>query len=608
MYLRVNREARIVGVCIAASAWSLFYQHTHHLDPWWLGAAACGLLAARSIPMAAVLMRRRARLAEGTAVQKLSSETLERWVQQHPADIYLGDGFEWTNTVARRAYELMVQDRPEDGQTARWIHGVGDPGEVRLPLRLAAGHTLIVGTTGAGKTRMLDLLMAQGAMRNEAVVVIDPKGDQDLCNKLRDLLTRRGEADRFVYFHTAWPDKSVRIDPLKNWNRPTELSSRIAALVPSETGADPFTAFDWKVLTDIIYGLVLIEQRPTLKRLRQHLENPPDQLVASALKRYFAATVEDWENRLRAYLSRSKNDETSACVQFYRTEIAGTKGGKVEIDGLLSMWEHNREHFAKMTASLIPILSMLTTGALGDLLSPDSSANDPRPITDMRRIIDRGQVAYIGLDSMSDNKVASALGAIMLADLTAVAGDRYNYADPTKIRPVNLCVDEINEVLNGPFIQVLNKGRGAMIRVVAATQALADLEVRTGSKAVAQQVLGNFNNMIAMRTFGDTQKYLASQLPRTTVEQKAHSHSMSAGTGDPLTGHASSMSESRSERETERFPPALFGVLPDFEYIARLGSGQVIKGKIPVITHPEPGRKQIGFLQRIFARIRFTTT
>ena len=43
---------------------------------------------------------------------------------------------------------------------------------------LLAG-TLIVGTTGAGKTWAFDLLVTQAVWRGEAVTIIDPKGDKD---------------------------------------------------------------------------------------------------------------------------------------------------------------------------------------------------------------------------------------------------------------------------------------------------------------------------------------------------------------------------------------------------------------------------------------------
>ncbi|MHB8409976.1 MAG: conjugative transfer system coupling protein TraD [Acidiferrobacterales bacterium] len=585
-YLRNNRELRIATAWVTAAVAGTAYQFLHHLSPWWLSGALCLAMAIRRTPMAATLICRQSR-TQGGELKKVSIDWLKKWMAGHPNDIYLGEGFEWDNTMARRAYEMLRKDTlpPATGDAGGvpWIHGLGQSTDAVLPLKFADGHVFIVGTTGVGKTRAFDLMITQAILREEAVIVIDPKGDQDLYNKMRAIYARLGQAEKFAYFHAAHPERSMRLDPLKNWNRPTELASRVAALVPSETGADPFTAFDWKVLNDIVYGLILIETRPTLKRLRAHIENSPERLLGAALKRYFAQHVDHWEERLRPYLRNGPKsvDETAACVKFYRAEVSATQSSS-EMDGLISQVEHNRDHFAKMTASLIPILSMLTTGALGDLLSPDPSADDPRPITDMRRIIDNGQGAYFGLDSLSDNKVASAIGAILLADVTAVAGDRYNYANLKTIKPVNLFADEINEILNAPFVQLINKGRGAMMRVAAATQSIADLEVRTGNKAKAQQFLGNFNTVISLRVFAETQKFVVDQIPKTTVEQVSRSHSAGTGMTAPA-AHSSGMSESRSEREVDRFPAPLLGALPKFEYIARMASGRIIKGKIPIV-------------------------
>lgn len=585
-YLRRNRELRIAIAWVTAAAAAIGYQLGHHLTPWWLGGAVCMAMAMRRIPMATTLLRRASR-SQGDDVVKVSLEWVQQWVNNHPGDLYLGEGFEWGVTQTQRAYEMMRRDDlPQatgDTGGAPWIHGLGEQKDLSMPLKFADGHIFVVGTTGVGKTRSFDLMITQAIIRNESVIIIDPKGDQDLYHKMRRIYAKLGRADKFVYFHAAHPEQSVRLDPLKNWNRPTELASRIAALVPSETGGDPFTAFDWKVLNDLIYGLVLIETRPTLKRLRSHLENSPDRLLASALKRFFALHVDHWEERIRPYMRTGNKavSETAAFIEFYRAEVVATHGTS-EMDGLISQIEHNRDHFSKMTASLIPIMAMLTTGELGDLLSPDPTANDRRPITDLRRIIDNGQGAYFGLDSLSDNKVASAIGAILLADATAVAGDRYNYADLKMIKPVNIFVDEINEILNAPFIQVLNKGRGAGFRVTAATQSLADMEVRTGSRAMAQQALGNFNTVISLRVFAESQKFIAEQFPKAVIEQISRGHSTSTGMAAP-TAHSSSMSESRAEREVDRFPAALLGSLPKFEYVARLASGRMVKGRLPIV-------------------------
>ena len=166
-------------------------------------------------------------------------------------------------------------------------------------------------------------------------------------------------------------------------------------------------------------------------------------------------------------------------MAFYQ-EVAIHEAQSVDLDGLISTYEHNRDHFQKMVASLIPILSMLTSDPLQELLSPDFEPGHERLVTDMSKIIRGNKVVYIGLDSLADSTVGSAIGSIMLADLAAVAGDRYNYGIDT-LTPVNLFIDEAAEVLNQPAIQLMNKGGGADFRVTIATQTFADFASKSTS-------------------------------------------------------------------------------------------------------------------------------
>jgi conjugal transfer pilus assembly protein TraD len=125
---------------------------------------------------------------------------------------------------------------------------------------------------------------------------------------------------------------------------------------------------------------------------------------------------------------------------------------------------------------------MLTSGELGELLSPsemDPSGN--RPILDTSNIIRGKHVFYVGLDSLSDAIVSSAIGSILLADFASVAGMIYNSGQ--KMGRFSLFVDEAAEVVNLPFIQILNKGRGAGFQVVMATQTLPDIVARLGDEA-----------------------------------------------------------------------------------------------------------------------------
>ncbi|WP_061872677.1 TrbI/VirB10 family protein [Serratia marcescens] len=254
-----------------------------------------------------------------------------------------------------------------------------------------------------------------------------------------------------------------------------------------------------------------------------------------------------------------------------------------DLEGLLSMFQHDQTHFSKMVANLLPIMNMLTSGELGPLLSPDSSdLSDERQITDSAKIINNAQVAYLGLDSLTDNMVGSAMGSIFLSDLTAVAGDRYNYG--VNNRPVNIFVDEAAEVINDPFIQLLNKGRGAKLRLFVATQTFADFAARLGSKDKALQVLGNINNTFALRIVdGETQEYIADNLPKTRLKYVMRTQGQNTDGKEPIM-HGGNQGERLMEEEADLFPAQLLGMLPNLEYIAKISGGTIVKGRLPILT------------------------
>jgi conjugal transfer pilus assembly protein TraD len=247
------------------------------------------------------------------------------------------------------------------------------------------------------------------------------------------------------------------------------------------------------------------------------------------------------------------------------------------------MYEHDREHFQKMIASLLPIMNMLTSGDLGDLLSPDSNdPHDTRLITDSARVIRSNQVLYVGLDSLSDSMVGQAIGSIILSDLTAVAGDRYNYG--LKNNRVNVYVDEVSEVINLPLIQTLNKGRGAGYNATLATQTFADFAAALGDENKARQVLGNINNLISLRvTDAETQKYICDSLPTTRVKYVMQTQGTNSA-NDTGQAHSGNIGERLMEEEVEMIPPQILGQLPDLEFFARLVDGRLLKGRIPILT------------------------
>ena len=83
-------------------------------------------------------------------------------------------------------------------------------------------------------------------------------------------------------------------------------------------------------------------------------------------------------------------------------------------------------------------------------------AKDTRPIINFEKIVRGGHVLYMSLDSLPDPSVASAIGALALADLAARAGMRYNLGG---YRRISLFVDEVSNVINQPLDRDPQQGR-----------------------------------------------------------------------------------------------------------------------------------------------------
>ncbi len=591
---RKNYEAMAVigwGLGAAASGMAILLSNLPSMI-FWSMVGICISMAIYRLPGALRLYQLQRGL-KGKPLTFMNIDHLQKVMANHSNELWLGYGFEWDQRHAQRAYEILKRDKQTlfkqghgNQMGAGWIHSL-EPKEadVYQPIEHIQGHTLIVGTTGAGKTRCFDAMITQAILRQEAVIIIDPKGDKSLKDNAKRACIAAGSPDRFMYFHPGFPEESIRLNPLRNFNRGTEIASRIAALIPSETGADPFKAFGQMALNNIVQGLLLTAQRPDLKTLRRFLEGGPEGLVVKAVKAWGEQVYPNFivESQRVSEKAHTLVKQAMMMVRFYYERIQPV-AANTDLEGLLSMFEHDRTHYSKMVASLMPILNMLTSSELGPLLSPNADdVNDRRPITDSGRIINNAQVAYIGLDSLTDAMVGSAMGSLLLSDLTAVAGDRYNYG--VKNRPVNIFIDEAAEVINDPFMQLLNKGRGAKMRCVIATQTFADFAARTGSDAKVRQILGNINNLIALRVMDtQTQEYITDNLPKTRLQYVMQTQGIASDPNNPALFNGNH-GERLMEEEGDLFPPQLLGQLPNLEYIAKLSGGRVIKGRLPILNH-----------------------
>ncbi|WP_321897068.1 type IV conjugative transfer system coupling protein TraD [Burkholderia cepacia] len=507
------------------------------------------------------------------------------------------------------------------------LHGIEpDEVDVALPLAERVGHTLVLGTTRVGKTRLAELFITQDIRRRnasgefEVVIVFDPKGDADLLRRMYVEAKRAGREGEFYVFHLGWPDVSARYNAVGRFGRISEVATRIAGQLSGEGNSAAFREFAWRFVNIIARALVELGRRPDYLQIQRHVVNI-DALFIEYAQHYFAAQEpKAWEVivQIEARLNDRNiprnmigRDKRVVALEQYLSQV---RVFDPVLDGLRSAVRYDRTYFDKIVASLLPLLGKLTTGKIAQLLAPDSSdLTDPRPIFDWMQIIRKRAVVYVGLDALSDAEVASAVGNSMFADLVSVAGHIYKFgiddglptaASGTKV-PINVHADEFNELMGDEFIPMVNKGGGAGVQVTAYTQTLSDIEARIGNRAKAGQVVGNFNNLFMLRVRETaTAELLTRQLPRVEV----YATSLMSGATDSSDPHGTTAFTSNtqdriSSASVPLIEPAHIVALPKGQCFALIEGGNLWKIRMP-LPAPDPDEIMPTDLQQLAAYMR----
>jgi conjugal transfer pilus assembly protein TraD len=98
------------------------------------------------------------------------------------------------------------------------------------------------------------------------------------------------------FFIRHFPGSSIRLDPMRNFTRTTEIASRIASLLPSQSGgSDAFTAFAFRALNLVAQGLLETGKRPSIKQLRYYIEGGAESLLIKAIEAHADRVDPDWK-------------------------------------------------------------------------------------------------------------------------------------------------------------------------------------------------------------------------------------------------------------------------------------------------------------------------
>ena len=508
-------------------------------------------------------------------------------VSQLPLDhrkLFLGRGFAWHREHSQRLLEARDRLPISAGGGDPFIHGVGNGCDqpVWMDLSDRYGHTLVLGTTRVGKTRLAEMLIVQDIRRSDCVIVFDPKGDVDLLARMFYEAERCGRLHHFHFLHLGFPDLSESYNPVGSFDRVTEVAARLAAQLPSGGDASAFREFAWRFVNVVAQALFALGHKPDLQKITRHITHIEKLFLEYGM--YWLEKTGDtsWQEPSPAMENnRNRSGKSPRAVSLARHLRQRGVDDPVLV-GLLSAFEYDKTYFDKITASLLPLLEKLCSGPAGQLLIPKSEERQ----LEWRQVISEKGIVYIGLDSLSDREVAVAVGNSMLADLTSVAGYLYKRiaegdSPGEKCGRITVHADEFNELARDEFIPLLNKAGGAGIQVTAYTQTAADMEVAVGDLARAEQMRGNMNTLIVMRVKNElTARILTEQLPKVMLYSRLAESATSDDGG--LMGFSVRTADRWVSQETELLTPTDVMTLPKGQAFVLTGGGQLYKLRLPL--------------------------
>lgn len=527
-------------------------------------------------------------------------------------EVYMGDGFIWGPEHAQRAYQVMDMDsqlsevkvpfffKPfvyyYSKQTAKlggapWIHGMGDEERIKIVEDTLYGHTFIAGNVGTGKTTLLRLMSINALHLGNVLIVLDPKNDRDWRHSIQKEMEYLGIGDQFYHIHPSSPSTSARIPLLKHFTRITEVADRVAPLMGGAGGnSKPFQDFAYEIIYHTANALRFLGQPIRLTEIQRVISSDRRGLALKVFKKYFRETIgEGWEAKLEKELSKIDSDDELEGMFIYYNKIKQHRTSSV-VEGMAQFALHDAGHYAKMVVTLRPVLTALTADPLDQLLSPidDPTVSDDRPIVDLKSLVEKGGCIYISLDSLTDSQSSGFISRLILAEIAAVAGERYNNDDQFA-RRVTIANDEVHASLenNDALLNILAQGRAALMQMILATQTVSDLEAKS-DQATANRFLGLCNNFISMRTTDPkTQEYVSAQFSTSSIAQVQAQSGSGASTSSSLLDFSSSFGERLMKTRENSFPEDLLGQLPILQYVARLADGRKLKMRLPVLINTD---------------------
>lgn len=343
----------------------------------------------------------------------------------------------------------LGNDRRDGGVSARgsWRGGrliVGE-GEDRRPVTIPLGgpaggtHTLVVGAAGSGKTVTMTWIATQAIAQAQGTVVVDPKGDPDLRESLRDAAEAAGR--RFVHWSPEGP--SV-YNPYAHGGE-TEIADKVLA---GERYTEPhYLRQAQRYLGHVVRALRKAEVEVSLQDIVDHLDPARLELLVRMLPEVHA------EKTYRYLDTLTKRQ---------RSDLAGVRDR----------------------------LAILAESDIGPWLDPRTEGAERFELIEAVRT---GTVVYFDLESDRRPLLTQMLGAAIVQDLQTTVATLQGRPVPSLV-----AIDEFSAIAPEHVARLFARARAAGMSMVLGTQELSDLRL-PGAERLLDQIMGNLSALIAHR-------------------------------------------------------------------------------------------------------------
>jgi hypothetical protein len=311
---------------------------------------------------------------------------------------------------------------------------------VSIPLGGSCGgsHALVVGAAGSGKTVTQTWIAVRAIQHGMAAIVIDPKGDRDMCTEVRRAAYLAGR--RFVEWTPTGP--SV-YNPYARGGE-TEIADKALA---GERFTEPhYLRQAQRYLGHLVRALRTAGLEVSLEGIVSHLDPDRLELLVRSLPERKAQKTHDYLDSL---------------TERQRSDLSGVRDR----------------------------LAILAESDVGQWLEPHPDARQ----FDLLEAVQGRAVVYFNLEADRRPLLTQMLGAAIVQDLqTTVAA--------LQGRPVGslVVIDEFSAIAPEHVSRLFARARGAGMSLLLGTQELSDLRL-PGREALLEQVMGNLSVLIAHR-------------------------------------------------------------------------------------------------------------